>query len=117
MAIISEEAKKNLLALTPHDLTFSKLVSLLGRTRLPGKECHASKPRFEPTDEFEITPVDYRLVKKPHKTTVGKFIYNKYVIEGSGVSAATGYVDWEISNSGNKKIDSNHRATFCSIPI
>lgn len=105
MALISNDAKKELLALTPHDLTFTKMVALLGRVRAPGKECKPTKPRFEPTDTFEITPLDYPLVKKAHVTTIGKFIYNKYVIEGSGVSPATGYVDWEISNSGNKKLE------------
>ena len=105
MATISNEAKQELLALTPHDITFTKMVSLLGRVKAPGEKLHPTKPRFEPTDTFEITPADYSLVKTAHTTTVGKYIYNRYVIEGSGVQKATGYVDWEITNGGNKKLE------------
>ena len=105
MATIGSDAKAELLALTPNDLTFSKMVALLGRVRAPGDRLRPTKPRFEPTDTFEITPSDYSLVKKAHTTTVGKYIYNRYVIEGAGVQAATGYVDWEISDGGNKKVE------------
>ncbi len=105
MSTISNDAKAELLALQPNDLTFSKMVALLGRVKSPGAKLQPTKPRFEPTDTFEISHADYSLVKSTHTTTVGKYIYNRYVIEGAGVQAATGYVDWEISDGGNKKVE------------
>lgn len=105
MPAISNEKKQYLLSLTPESLTFDVLVDLFAKIKSKGEKLAHSEPVLKPTDTFEISPSEYSLVKKKHVTTVGKFIYNKYVIEGSGVQEACGYVDWELTDSGNSKLE------------
>ena len=107
MAMISEEDKKELLALKPEDLTFSKLVSLLGNIEHDDKngDPNFTKSRFSCQDTFKLTPLDNPHIKESIITTVGKFIYNKYVVEGSGTDNVLGYVNWEISNDGCGKVE------------
>lgn len=105
MRDITEAETKELLSLTPKDLTFRKLVSIFGSLRDENsKTLKAKKARFEPQDGMTIRPDQY-FVKKITKTTVGAFIFNKYIIEGSHVQNATGYVDWEITDKGLQKLE------------
>lgn len=105
MAVISNADKKYLLSLTPDDLTFSKLVELFGNTVKQGE--NISKPhhsKFETTDELILTPSEY-FVKNSINTTVGRFIYNKYLIERCGFQDVLGYVNDVLTDGGNKKIE------------
>lgn len=109
---ISPSEKEELLGYKVKDLTFTKLVSLFGSIMKGSlddgrpKKTSKTKPRFDGWDKMTLTKADYPLVDKTIETTVGSYIFNKYVIEGSGVQAATGYVDWTISDSGLKKVES-----------
>lgn len=91
--MISEQDKKYLLSLKPDDLTFSRMVSLLGLTVKNGDDLKKIKsPKFNPTDEMKLTKNDY-FVKEDTLTTVGRFIYNKYLIERCGFQDVLGYVN------------------------
>lgn len=105
MYIISDSEKSYLLSLKPEDLTFSKLVDLFGDT-LPenGDIKKVKKSRFSTTDAFYLLPSEY-FVKEKTLTTVGKFIYNKYIIERIGLQDAMGYENGEITDSYNNKIE------------
>lgn len=104
MRVITNEETKELLALTPRDLTFKKLVSLFGSLKDNGDKLKHNKPRFEPQDQMTILPTQY-FVKTKTVTTVGAFIFNKYIIEGAKVQDVTGYVDWEITDKGLGKLE------------
>lgn len=90
---LSNSDKEYLLSIKPEDMTFSFLVGLIGDTRndeLPNKPLKKSK--FNPTDTFTLTPADY-FVKTNTETTVGRFIFNKYLIERCGFQKVLGYVN------------------------
>lgn len=104
---ISDNDKAYLLSLKPEDLTFDKLVSLFGRTTsLSNKNDirNANKPKFETTDTMVLKPSEY-FVKEETLTTVGRFIYNKYVLERSGLYKVTGYVNKVLTDSGNSSFE------------
>lgn len=105
MRNITESETKELLSLTPKDLTFRKLVGMFGVMKdNDAKALKNKKPRFDPQDVMTLTPDRY-FVKKTTNTTVGAFIFNKYIIEGSHLQDVTGYVDWEITSKGLGKLE------------
>ena len=104
MKILDSE-KAYLLSLKPEDLDFNTLFDLFGNT-VPanGDISKPKKSRFETTDEMELTPMEY-FVKEKTQTTVGRFIYNKYIIERCVFQNITGYINFVITDSKNKKIE------------
>lgn len=94
---ISDKDKEYLLSLKPEDLDFKTLVSLFGNTTTISEGFSNRKSRFETTDTFTLTPNDY-YVKEPTETTVGKFIFNKYLYERFGFEKILGYVNEPITD-------------------
>lgn len=104
--MISQADKEYLLSLKPEDLKFDLLVELFGDTTSVYDNIKSSrKSRFKTTDELILEPKDY-FVKEKTQTTVGRFIYNKYIIERVGLQDIVGYVNFPITDSGNSKIES-----------
>ena len=101
--MITEAQKKYLLSLTPDDLTFSTLVDLFGDTVDP-KTAIKNKPtsKFNTTDEMVLNPGEY-FVKEKTNTTVGRFIYNKYIVERIGLQDILGYVNEPLTAGAGKK--------------
>jgi hypothetical protein len=103
--MISEKNKKYLLSLTPDDLTFDTLVGLFGDTISIGDDIKGEKKsRFKTTDELELLPSEY-FIKEKTLTTVGRFIYNKYIVERLHFQDVLGYINYPITDSENKKIE------------
>lgn len=104
--MISKEDKDYLLSLTPEDLTFSTLLSIFGDTAAAGEDISKTKrSRFNTTDEMILLPDEY-FVDVRTVTTVGRFIYNKYIVERVGLQGVLGYVNTVLSDSGNSKLES-----------
>lgn len=102
---ISNDDKKYLLSLTPEDLDFSTLVHIFGSTiNINDNISKASKPNFRTTDEMTLSPSEY-FVKEVTNTTVGRFIWNKYLIERVGLQDVTGYINFVIDDKANGKIE------------
>lgn len=102
---ISKRDKEYLLSLKPEDLTFSKLVELFGDTVQKGDSIsNVRGSRFNTTDEMVLTPSEY-FVKEDTRTTVGRFIYNKYIVERVGLQDVLGYVNIPLTagNSGKNE--------------
>lgn len=103
---INPDQKKFLLSLTPKELTFELLCDMFAHKRV---KTDSLKPelgdvKFLPTDMMTLMPTEYFNNSKL-ETTVGKFIYNKYMIEGLGLEEIVGYVNWELTDSGNRKVE------------
>lgn len=75
----------NLTKLTPNDITFDLLIDLFGHIG-------GNKPKYEPEDKMTI-PVGEYYNKEPIETTVGRFIFNKTLIEKSGMVKVLGYIN------------------------
>ena len=103
--MIKDSDKEFLLSLKPEDLTFARLVSLFGDTVQKGDNINkASRSRFNTTDEMTLLPSEY-FVKEKTLTTVGRFIYNKYIVERVGFQDVTGYINFPITDSANGRIE------------
>ena len=107
MAKISNKDVEYLLSLTPKDLTMDLLTDLLADTedKSVSRGKVVIKPsRFNCTDQFTL-PRGQMFNKAPVETTVGKFIFNKYILEGSGVLPKVGYRNEEMTNSNVGKLE------------
>ena len=107
MGIVSENDKQYLLSLKPEDLTLGNMVSMLGDLRDNDADptvAKIKKSRFNTVDTMTLMPSEY-FVKEKTNTTVGKFIYNKYIVEKLGLQEVLGYVNWELTDSGNAKLE------------
>ena len=103
---ITEKEKESLLSLKPDDLTFSCLVGLFGdTTTLHTKSLsNISKSKFNVNDKMDLLPSEY-FVKEKTTTTVGIFIFNKYIIERADLQDITGYINFPVTEKGLKKIE------------
>lgn len=98
MSKISESDKKYLLSLKPEDVTFELLVDLFGdKCETKNGKVRVIPSRFNPYDEFVLEKGEY-INTETITTTVGKFIYNKLIVERELVKVL-GYVNDTI-NSG-----------------
>ena len=107
MARLKDSDVQYLISLKPEDLTMDLLTDLLADTQdqstTRGKV--VIKPsRFNCTDQFTL-PSMAMGNKKPIETTVGKFIFNKYILEGSGILPKVGYRNEEMDNSNLGKLE------------
>lgn len=71
--MLSEKDVQELLSLTPNDITKDLMISYFAYTK-------KGNPRFKTNDKF-IMPKGTMGVKEDTTTTVGRFIYNKFIIE------------------------------------
>lgn len=105
MAKISDKDKEYLLSIKPEELTFTKLVELFGDTLKQGDDIKNEKhSHFNTTDDMTLLPNEY-FVKEKTDTTVGRFIYNKYIVERIGLQNVLGYINFTITDGNNSKIE------------
>ena len=84
---LTKEEKMYFIKLDPEEITFEKLVEWFGNTvniEDDDKKKNFSKSTFNPTDTLTISSTEYKLVKSatPIKTTLGRLIFNKVLVEG-----------------------------------
>jgi len=115
--VLSNEDVEYFTSLKPGDITFSKLVEWFGNTvsietiettkpeEKVEKPKKASKSKYSCTDILTITPSEYPLVSSPTKTTLGRFIFNKLMIEEVGLGNILGYVNYVLDDGGFGKVE------------
>lgn len=99
--------KKNFLDIKPKDITFEMLVDWFGNTvnMVDGRNSDVTISKFKCTDKLTLTHDEYPLVKDKVETTLGRFIYNKIIVEGIGLGDVLGYINFVIDDGGNGKIE------------
>lgn len=105
MARISDEDKAYLLSLKPEDITYTLGMELFADhvvKRDDGKVVEV-KSRFEPTDAFLLKKGEY-INDKDIVTTVGSFIFNKFIIEPR-FAEHLGYINDVIDSDGLKSLE------------
>ena len=81
MRKINDDEKKYLLSLKPDDITFELLEDLFSDTaEVIGDKVNVKKSKFVPSDTFTLEANEY-FNKSKIETTVGLFIFNKFLIE------------------------------------
>jgi hypothetical protein len=104
---INEEETKELLSISFNDITRSKLADWFADTVDCSVKNQAGKrhSRFNTWDLMNV-PRNYFYDGQPAlTTTVGKFVYNKFVLEASGIIGAVGYISDTINKGKNGDID------------
>ncbi len=101
---VSQAEKEELLSLRPEDISFDKIVELFGSkmSKKNGK-VDIKKSRFETTDILELKKDDY-FNDKDITTTVGRFIFNKLIVERDLVKVL-GYINEPVTGGSLGKID------------
>lgn len=84
--ILSDELKKELLAIKSKDLTINKIAELFGKTTSMKDKSKKSvfdikEPKFNPQAKFTLQAGEY-INKETVTTTVGIFLFNKLMVEG-----------------------------------
>lgn len=100
---ISNEDKQALLSLTKEDLTFAGLIKLIGNTTSVNDKLNINKRRFNINDIVTIRKEDYPILMKDtsvYRTTVGRFLFNKIMIENTGLHKIIGYNNSVINKGG-----------------
>ena len=105
MARVSEADKQYLLSLKPEDVTYELGMELFADhvKKVDGKIVEV-KSRFEPTDTFNLKAGEY-INKEDIETTVGSFIFNKFIIEPK-FAQFLGYVNEVIDSDGLGSLES-----------
>ena len=99
MRRISEEEKQYLLSLKPEDINYELGMELFADhvEVINGKPVEV-KSKFETTDVFKLKAGEY-INKEDITTTVGKFIFNKFIVEPL-FAEHVGYVNQQITDGG-----------------
>lgn len=95
------------LRMAPDDFTLSKLVSMLADTvdSRYRNETRVTKSKHNTWDRMDV-PANYFYGGQPAvETTLGRFLLNKYVLQGAGVIGATKYVNTVVDKKGLGNLD------------
>lgn len=88
-------------------MTFSLLVELLGtKSKKENGKLTIIPPKLHTTDTFRLSPSEYSLVKEPITTTVGRFLFNKILVEGVHLQNILDYQNVEMTAGQFGKFES-----------
>lgn len=97
---ITDSEKQYLLSIKHEDIDYDLGMELFADRYINGK---VVKSKFEPTDVFKLKKGEY-FNRSDIETTVGSFIFNKFVIEPK-FAKHIDYVNWVINSGGLGKVD------------
>ncbi len=103
------------LGMGPDMFTRTKLASMFADTimDLNGKNLTGKRSAYHRAWDTMIVPANYFYEGQPEiKTTVGRFVANKYIFEGAGIISETGFIDGVFNKSMLGKIDDNIAQLF-----
>ena len=98
---------ENYLKMKPNDITRTFLTATFADTVdvTAGNNASIRKSHYDTWDTMTV-PKGYFFKDQPEfETTVGRFVFNKFILEGAGIIEATGYFDAVINKSMLGKID------------
>lgn len=96
-------AKSKILSVNVNDITKSFIEELFAGYH--DKETNQFKQaNFTTTEEITLTQKEYKWVKGTIKTTIGKLLFNRFVLEQPNIIEHTGYWDTTIDKKGLSKL-------------
>lgn len=99
---VSQQFVEELLSMKSSDITFDYLVELFGRK----KEGNTTVvPPYHPTDIAVIRPMKYHKNKQAIRTTVGRIIFNKIILEDNQLEEKVGFVNHKINAKGLSELE------------
>ena len=102
---LSDTHKAEFLALKPEDITKTFMINnFANRAKKVNGKIVKTNAKYKPTDTFYLTPSEY-FVKTKTLTTVGRFIYNKLIVERD-FKDILGYINEPITKKKQSQIES-----------
>lgn len=98
---------RNYMDMKPNDITLTFLTLTFADTAdvSANKNANIRKSHYDTWDTLTV-PKGYFFKDQPEfETTVGRFIFNKFILEGAGIIEATGYFDAVVNKGMLGKID------------
>lgn len=103
--MISDAHKSELLKLTPNDITKTFMnENFANKAKKVNGKLVITHAKYNPTDTFYLSPNEY-FVKEKTLTTIGRFIYNKLIIERD-FQNIIGYMNSAITSKKQNEIES-----------
>ena len=105
--IVSKTDTEHYLSLEPDQFTRSKIVSMIADTvdSSSSNQVRKRKSKHNCWDVF-VVPSNYFFSKqKEIRTTIGRFMFSKYVLQGAGIIEQVGFVDDILGRSGLEKVN------------
>ena len=105
---VTADQKKGLLELKPSDITLNKMVELFGYTRdtSEGKTSKIDSKKLNPNDTMVLTRTEYPYIGVDTiSTTVGRFIYYKFIVEGLEVTNHIPFINEALTAGTQEDID------------
>lgn len=105
--------KKELLGMDPKDITFTKLVELIGNTR-NGEHGNMTKSNYHSQSPLTLKPKEWDGNTTEIHTSLGRLLYNKIICERCKLQNILGYVNDVITDKYNSKLESKLSSAFMS---
>jgi len=96
--------------MTSNYFTKTDIVNLLGHTStidiINNKKIITDrKPKYNYRDIIKVNKGDLQCIDKSFTTTIGRFLFNKFVIDGSSLGNNISYMDGILTEDGLKSVD------------
>lgn len=115
---ITAEEKQFLVNMSSTKITNAEIVKLFNHYYDKNTKKTMS-PMFQLFDIFEVQPGDLKCIKKTEETTVGSFLLNKYLIDGTGLYEHISYVNKPMNGKDLEKLGDQvaHLFLLDKIPV
>lgn len=100
---IRDSEKQLLLDMDPKHIKNADIVRLFAHHYSRSSES-TTPPMFQVFDKFKVVPGDLKCIKKEMETTVGLFLFNKYLIDGVGLHEHIPYINDSMNTGGLMKL-------------
>lgn len=88
-----------IVSINAEDITFDTFVELFGR------KSTKEKPKFNTNDIMSISPKDFPGIVGKQRTTVGRFILSRFLIDGIGLHGLVPFINYEMTSGELKKFE------------
>ena len=90
----------------PDEFTLQRITRMFANTGVKEKGKFVSRKALHNTFDLMTVPANYFYEGQGAiKTTIGRFLFNKYVLQGAGIIAATKYINDTLNKKGLSKVD------------
>lgn len=90
----------------PDEFTLQRITRMFANTGVKEKGKVVSRKALHSTFDLMTVPANYFYEEQGAiKTTIGRFLFNKYVLQGAGIITATKYINDTLNKKGLGKVD------------
>ncbi len=104
---VPDDIVKELLAMDPNDITKAWIEKIFATTlEFENGKPKIIPPKFMTNDKIKLTPKMYPYIKEDVETTIGKLIFNRFIVEKLGLyDNGIKYINEQLGAGGLKKFE------------